>query len=174
MTEPRHTQGDGEVTPALLAACGEGTVLERGVLVFHPEHVFLGAGVYVGHQTILKGYHRNALHIGDGTWIGQQCFFHAAGGITLGRNVGIGPGVRILTSSHREAGRAIPILHAPLDFAPVTIADDADVGVGAIVMPGVSIGRGAQVGAGAVVTADVPDYAVVVGVPARTLRMRPS
>ena len=47
-----------------------------------------------------------------------------------------------------------------------------ELGTGAIVLPGVRIGRGAQVGAGAVVTKDVPDYAVVAGNPARVLRMR--
>ena len=62
---------------------------------------------------------------------------------------------------------------APIDFAPVIIEDDADLGVGAIVLPGVRIGRGAQVGAGAVVTRDVPPYAVVAGNPARVLRERP-
>lgn len=147
-------------------------MIEEGVLVFHPEHVFLGDRVYVGHQTMLKGYYQNELRIGDGAWIGQQCFFHAAGGIVIGRNVGIGPAVKILTSVHAEAGRGTPILHAPLSFAPVHVEDDADLGVGAIVLPGVRVGRGAQVGAGAVVTRDVPPYAVVAGNPARVLRER--
>ncbi|MCA9574738.1 MAG: acyltransferase [Myxococcales bacterium] len=111
--------------------------------------------------------------IGDGTWIGQQCFFHSAGGLRVGRNVGIGPGVRVITSNHQEAGRDVPILHAPLAFAEVVIEDDADLGVGTIVLPGVTIGRGAQIGAGAVVTEDVPPYAVAVGVPARVVRVRP-
>ncbi|MCC7538073.1 MAG: acyltransferase [Deltaproteobacteria bacterium] len=111
--------------------------------------------------------------IGDGTWIGQQCFFHSAGDLKIGSNVGVGPAVRILTSVHREVGRATPILHAPIDFAPVTIEDDADLGVGSIVLPGVTVGRGAQVGAGAVVTRDVPAFAVVAGVPAKVIRMRP-
>lgn len=170
---PRASHGTGAWTPADLAAFGEGSVLEDDVLVFHPEHVAVGAGVYVGHRAILKGYHRNRLVIGDGTWIGEQCFLHAGGGLEIGRNVGIGPGVRIITSTHREEGRAVPILHAAIDFAPVVVEDDADLGVGAIVLPGVRIGRGAQVGAGAVVTRDVPPYAVVAGVPATILRHRP-
>ncbi len=141
-------------------------------MVFHPENVWLGARVYVGHHAMLKGYHDRDLLIGDGTWIGQQCFIHAAGGVVIGSNVGIGPAVKILTSAHAEAGRDVPILHSPIERAPVTIHDDADLGVGSIVMPGVTVGRGAQVGAGAVVTEDVPDYAVVAGVPARILRTR--
>jgi acetyltransferase-like isoleucine patch superfamily enzyme len=123
---------------------------------------------------MLKGYYASELRIGDGTWIGQGVFLHAAGGLTIGANVGIGPGVHVITSSHREAGRDVPILRAPLDFAPVVIEDDADLGVGAVVLPGVRIGRGAQIGAGAVVTRDVPSYSVVAGNPARVLRERPA
>jgi acetyltransferase-like isoleucine patch superfamily enzyme len=173
MSRPPRTHGTGRFRPEELGSLGEGCVLEEGCLVFHPENVHLGANVYVGHQAILKGYYKNTLRIGEGTWIGQQCFFHAAGGIEIGANVGIGPGVRILTSTHREEGRAEPILHAALDFAPVVIEADADLGVGAIVLPGVRIGRGAQIGAGAVVTRDVPAYAVAAGNPARVLRERP-
>lgn len=169
----RHrSHGSGAFRVEELAACGEDCVFEAGVLVFHPENVYLGRNVYVGHQAILKGYYKNALRIGDETWIGQQCFFHAAGGLTIGARVGIAPGVKILTSAHREEGRAVPILFSAVDLAPVVIEDDSDVGVGAVVLPGVTIGRGAQIGAGAVVTKDVPPYAVAVGVPARVVRER--
>ncbi|MCB9593486.1 MAG: acyltransferase [Sandaracinaceae bacterium] len=168
----RTSHGSGRFSPDQLAACGEGCVFEEGSLIFHPDRVWIGAGVYVGHGAILHGYHKGDLRIGDGTWIGPQCFFHAAGHLTLGRNVGVGPSVKIITSAHQEAGRDVPILHSPIGFAPVVVEDDADLGVGAIVLPGVTIGRGAQVGAGAVVTRDVPAYAVVAGNPARVLRER--
>ena len=59
-----------------------------------------------------------------------------------------------------------------LDFAPVEIGDGCDLGAGAIVLPGVRLGVGVQVGAGAVVTQSFGDYTVVVGNPARLLRMR--
>jgi acetyltransferase-like isoleucine patch superfamily enzyme len=169
----RASQGDGRFDASMLAACGAGCVFEDGVRIFHPERVWIGAHVYVGHDAILKGYHAADLRIGDETWIGQQCFFHSAGGLFIGARVGIGPGVKIITSSHAEAGRETAILHAPLVFAPVTIEDDADLGVGAIILPGVTIGRGAQIGAGAVVTRDVPPYSVAAGNPARVLRERP-
>lgn len=168
-----RSHGSGDFRPEQLAQLGPDCVLEAGVLIFHPENVELGANVYVGHQTILKGYYKNKLIIGDETWIGQQCFFHAAGGIRIGSRVGIGPGVKILTSSHTEGGREQAIYNAPVEFKPVVIEDDADVGVGAILLPGVTVGQGAQVGAGAVVTADVPAYHVVAGNPARVLRERP-
>ena len=168
----RHSHGTGLFEPQDLRSVGDGTVFEPGVLVFHPENVIVGAHVYVGHGAILKGYHAGLLAIGDGTWIGQQCFFHSAGGLTIGRNVGIGPGVRIITSQHAEAGRAVPVLHSPVVFAPVVIEDDADIGVGSVLLPGIRVGRGAVVGAGAVVTADIPAYAIAAGVPARVLRFR--
>ena len=169
---PRRSHGDGRFTPQQLARCGDGVVFEEGVLIFHPENVEVGDDVYVGHATMLKGYHREKMIIGAGTWIGQMCFFHSAGGLRIGDNVGVGPGVKILTSSHRLDQLDRPILHADVEMKPVVIEADADIGVGAIVLPGVTIGRGAQIGAGAVVTADVPAYAIAAGVPARVIGSR--
>ena len=170
---PRHSShGSGAFSPKAFRSLGADCVFETGVLVFHPENISLGRNVYVGHYTILKGYYQNHLSIGDETWIGQQCFMHSGGGLTIGARVGVGPGVKILTSAHEEAGRDVPILFAPVATAPVHIADGADIGMGAIILPGVTVGRGALVGAGAVVTRDVPEYAVVAGSPARILRHR--
>ena len=169
---PFTSHGDGSFDSATFAARGENVVLESGVLVFFPERISFGNNVYVGHNTILKGYHRNSLEIGDDTWIGPQCFIHSAGGISIGRNVGIGAGVKIITSLHKEEGIEIPIMSGDIVFAAVSIGDGSDIGVGSIVLPGVSIGRGCQVGAGAVVTKDVPDFSIVAGVPARVIRLR--
>jgi acetyltransferase-like isoleucine patch superfamily enzyme len=169
----RRSHGDGSFQVEQFAHLGDNVVFEAGVLVFHPETIDIGSHVYIGHQTILKGYHASRMVIGDGTWIGPQCFFHSGGGLTIGCDVGIGPGVRILTSSHRLDEPAVPILHAPVRFAPVVIEDGSDIGVGAILLPGTRVGRGAQVGAGAVVAEDVPEHAIVAGVPARVLRLRP-
>ena len=170
----RHrSHGDGTFRVEDLGRCGPDCVFEQGVLVFHPQNVELGTNVYVGHNAILKAYHRNTMRIGDETWIGPQAFLHSAGGIEIGARVGIAPGVRIVSSSHTEAGRAIAILNAPLAFAPVFIEDDCDIGVAAVVLPGVRIGKGAQIGAGAVVSRDVPAYAVAAGVPARVVGERP-
>lgn len=170
----RHrSHGTGEFTIDQFSRCGENCIFETGVLVFHPENIELGENVYVGHYAILKGYHKNMMRIGDETWIGQRAFFHSAGGIDIGPRVGIGPGVTIITSSHTEAGRHIPIFNSPIEFAPVVIEEDSDIGVGAVIMPGVTIGKGAQVGAGAVVTTDIPAYSVAAGVPAKVLRDRP-
>ena len=170
----RHrTHGSGEYRPEQLRALGSDCVLEPGVLIFHPENVTLGCNVYVGTYAILKGYYKNQLAVGDESCIGQQCFLHAPGGLRIGRKVGVGPGVRIITSVHQEVPRSVPILDAAISLAEVVVEDEADLGVGAIVLPGVTIGRGAQIGAGAVVTRDVPAYAIAAGTPARVIGMRP-
>lgn len=167
-----RSHGDGRWLPEQFGNLGENVVIEPGALVFHPQNIFIGAHVYVGHYAILKGYHKNEMRIGDGSWIGQMCFFHSAGGITIGNSVGIGPSVQILTSYHREEGIQKPIMHSGLEFAPVVIEDDCDIGIGTIILPGVTIGRGTQVGAGAVLTSDIAPYSVVAGVPAKLLRTR--
>lgn len=168
----RRSQGTGRFETADLGGLGEGSVIEEGVLIFQPAHVFLGLDVYIGHRAILKGDTRAPLHIGDGSWIGQDCALFSAGGITLGRSCGMGPKSMILSAIHEEVDFSVPIIDGPVRPGPVTIGDGADVGLGAIILAGVRIGAGAFVGAGAVVTRDVPDGAIVAGVPARVLRLR--
>ena len=167
------SHGSGRFAPNELQELGEDVVLEDGVRIFHPETVRLGNNVYVGHDTILKGYFKGpGMSIGDDTWIGQQCFFHSAGGLSIGRGVGVGPGVRIITSTHEDPGHEHPIMEGSLRFAPVSVGDGSDLGMGCTILPGVTIGRGVQVGAGAVVSQDLPDYSVAAGVPARVIRSR--
>lgn len=169
---PWQTHGTGRFDPSELGALGERCVIEEGVLVFHPAHVFLADDVYVGHRAMLKGDTRAELRIGAGSWIGQDCYLHSAGGIRVGERVGIGPRVMILTSTHAETPPPAPVLDAPIEMAPVEIGDGVDIGIGAILLPGARIGVGAQVGAGAVVTGEVGAGAVASGVPAREVRMR--
>lgn len=167
------SHGTGEIERKLFAEIGDNVIFEPGALVFHPEHIFLGDNVYLGHYAILKGYYKNRMVVGSNVWIGQHCLLHSAGGLTIGNNVGIGPGVRITSARHDERGRDTPILFADLTMAPVLLKDECNIGVNAVILSGVTVGRGAQVGAGAVVVSDVPDYAVVAGVPARVQRYRP-
>ena len=156
--------------PWEFAQRGEDVVLEEGVLIFHPENIFLGDDIYVGHQAILKGYYRNEMHIGSGSWIGQQVFIHSAAGLVIGEHVGIGPGVKIVTSTHKFERADMPIMHQDIEFSPVAIGAGSDIGMGAMILPGVTLGEGCQVGAGAVVTQSFPAHSVVAGVPARLIR----
>ncbi len=163
------SHGTGKFKPSDFRRLGKGVVFEKGVLVFHPENIELGDNVYIGHYAILKGYHKNLMIIGDHTWIGPQSFLHSAGGIRIGKAVGIGPRVIILTSEHEASNRDLPVYFTPLKFAEVVLEDGCDIGAGAIILPGVRIGEGAIIGAGAVVTSDIPPYEIWAGVPARKI-----
>lgn len=169
-----RSYGSGSFSRAQLAAVGENVVIEEGALLLEPAHISIGSNVYIGHYAVLRGYDRNEMVIGNDTWIGQFCYINSAGGVEIGSRVGIGPAVKIMSSKHGEEGRDVPVLMCELEFAKVTIADDCDIGMGAIILPGVTIGRGSIVGAGAVVTKDVEPYAVAAGVPARKIRERPA
>jgi acetyltransferase-like isoleucine patch superfamily enzyme len=155
-----------------LRRLGNDVVIEDGVRVLNPENVWLGDGVYLGHGVILEGYHDGEIRIGDGSWIGAFSFLHGAGRLLVGRGVGLGPRVTILTSQHDLGDAQRPVLHAPLIFAPVVVEDGADIGASATILPGVTIGEGSVVGAGSVVTHDVPPMAVVTGCPARFVKTR--
>ena len=166
------SHGTGEFDPKRLRKLGKNVIFERGVLVFHPENIEIGNNVYIGHNTILKGYYKNLMKIGDHSWIGQNCFFHSAGGLTIGKAVGIGPNVTILTSQHHPRSRNLPVLLSPVKFAKVILMGGCDIGSGSIILPGVTVGEGAIVGAGSVVTKSVPDYEVWAGVPAKRIKKR--
>lgn len=166
------SHGSGEFRSSSFKKIGGNVILEKGVLVFHPENIELGSNIYVGHNTILKGYYKGFMSVSDNTWIGQNCYLHSAGGIKIGKNVGIGPSVKILTSYHKDQGIETPILFSKLEFKKVIIEDDADIGIGTIILPGVRIGKGVQIGAGSVVTKSIPDYTVAFGSPAKVVRDR--
>ena len=169
MNKPK-THGTGKFLLTDFKKIGSDTIFEDGVLVFHCENISIGNNVYVGHNTILKGYYKNEMTIREGTWIGQNCFFHSAGGIEIGKNVGIGPSVKILSSSHINEYMNRAVLHNPIEFKKVIIEDDSDIGVGAIILPGVVIGKGSIIGAGAVVTKNIAPYSIAAGNPAKVIR----
>jgi len=147
-------------------------IIEDRVRIFHSENVIIGNNVYVGHDTIICGYYNSILIIHDNVWIGPQCYMHSAGGIEIQENVGIGPGVKILTSYHNLEELEKPIRLRSLIFKPVKLQKGCDIGMGAIINPGVIIGKNAQIGSGSVVTKNIPDYTIAVGNPARVLKRR--
>ena len=110
------------------------------------------------------------ISIGKNSGIGINC--KVRGPLTIGENVMMGPDCVILTSTHNFERTDIPMIEQGGAVKKVTIGDDVWIGTRAIILPGVTIGNGVIIGAGAVVTKDVPDYAIVGGVPARVIRMR--
>ncbi len=121
------------------------SVIHMGVRFYHPSGVSIGNDTVIGFRSLLDG--RSKLSIGD--------------------HVDIASEVMIYNSEHDINSE---------DFhptsAPVTISDYVFIGPRAIILPGVTIGKGAVVAAGAVVTKDVPDFSIVAGVPAKPIAER--
>ena len=167
-------QGAHERRVLLRAMCrsfGNGVRVGLGVLVLHPGTFEIGDAVFLGNQTYLQGRHDGHCVIGAHTWIGPQSYFDCRD-MELGEHVGWGPGAKVLGSEHTGEPADVPIIQTDLVIKPVRVGKWADIGTGAVLLPGVTVGEGAIIGAGAVVTQDVPAYAVAAGVPARVLRSR--
>lgn len=106
------------------------------------------------------------LTVGEGSFIGRaELSVHDT--LSIGRNVCINDGVRMLTASHDVSDP-----HWGRVTKPVVVHDYVWIAVDALILPGVTLGRGAVVGAGAVVTRDVPECGIVVGNPARLLEKK--
>jgi len=156
---------------ALVKKLGSGVAIQRSVSVIHPETFEIGDRVFIGEQTIIQGRFDGRCVIGAGVWIGPQSYFDARD-LVIGDHVGWGPGAKVLGSEHTGLPADIPLIQTDLQIAPVRIGSCADIGVNAIILPGITVGHAAIVGAGAVVTRDVPEFAKVAGVPARVIGWR--
>lgn len=108
------------------------------------------------------------LSLGRDAFVNAECFIDATAEVRLGDHVHLGPGVRVLTTSH-EIGP--PALRAStLTTAPVHVGDGAWLGAGSIVLPGTTVGAGCIVAAGAVADGELEPNAVYGGVPAKLIR----
>ena len=114
--------------------------------------------------------------IGDNCLINHNCLIQAgkspAGYIKIGNYVHTGVNVMMMAFNHGFYTREIPTKEQDYLDEPIVINDDVWIGAGSIILAGVTIGKGAIIAAGAVVNKDVPDYAIVGGVPAKVLKFR--
>jgi acetyltransferase-like isoleucine patch superfamily enzyme len=156
---------------ALVSCCGDGLRVEIGANFKYPETFEIGSGVFIGTQTYIQGRFDGYCKIGDYVWIGPHSYFDARD-LVLENHVGWGPGAKVLGSTHTGMPVDMPIIQTDLEIKPVRVEEWADIGTNAVLLPGVTVGKGAIVGAGAVVTRDVPDFAKVAGVPAKVIGWR--
>lgn len=127
------------------------------------DEVNVRPNVYFG-----RGSH---IRIGNRSMIGADSIVGSAAEVTIGDDVMMGPQVLIYTSNHGiELGS--PMRTQQSVNSPVTIGNDVWIGARCILLPGITINDGAVVAAGAVVSTDVPQNAIVGGVPAQLLKMR--
>lgn len=169
--------------PLLRMSCAS---VGTGLLLYENMPKILGSlEVVLGNRVTLSGDHvwisggsgkSNRFVVGDDTYLGHAFNVVSGSTVTIGKHVLIGNRVVLNGfSGHpldpmRRAAGAPPELAAT---APITIEDYVWIANDATVLPGVTIGRGAVVASGAVVTKDIPELAVVAGVPAQVVRTIP-
>ena len=156
---------------ALARKCGHQLQIAPNVAVKHPETMEFGDGVVISEGTIIHGRFDGRCVIGDRVWIGPHSFLDARD-LVIESSVGWGPGAKVLGSEHAGTPLDTPIVATDLVIAPVRVGAGADIGTNAVLLPGVTVGENAIVGAGAVVTADVPPFSKVAGVPAHVIGWR--
>lgn len=167
------------VEHAYAFASGTGLILDDLVLVnaLSKRGISLGRNVTLarGATLVCTGVIAElgeGIVIGDRSAVGAGSFLGGQGGIRVGSDVIMGPGVRVFSENHDSDDVDRPIRVQGQTRAAVTIEDDCWIGAGAILLAGVTLGRGTVVAAGAVVTRSVPEYSIAAGVPARVLRSR--
>jgi acetyltransferase-like isoleucine patch superfamily enzyme len=181
--------------PWLLGKVGRGVVFGQGVVLRHPAKIHLGDGVVVDDLVVLdaKGTGNRGIRIGDGVFLGRGTILSCKDGdIVLGDHTNIGFHSEVFSGSsvtvgrhglfaaqtyligggHDFEGTGAPVVDQARTSAGIVLGDDVWLGAGAKVLDGVKIGSHVAVGAGAVVTKDLPDGAVAVGIPARVVRER--
>ena len=156
MTEPAYID--------IWAKVAASAVLGRGVRIWAfasvHESAVLDEGVSIGEHVYIGSY----ATLGVGTRVSQGV--HITDHMTIGDRVFIGPGVIFTNDRHPRANNPAYERECPI------VEDDVSIGAGAVILPGVRLGRGCVVGAGAIVAHDVPPETTVVGGPARLLYKR--
>ena len=145
------------------------------------------AGYIPFHHVRRLFYRFYGMKIGSGSTIHMRAKFYYPPKITIGKDTIVGEGVildgrdQLTIGDHVDIASEVMIYNAQHDIndenfkaitAPVTIEDYVFIGPRAIILPGVTIKKGAVVGAGAVVTKDVEEFSIVGGVPAKVIGER--
>ena len=144
------------------------------------DNVFIqGDGSFIlGHKSMIKRdayviFSKGKLKVGDNSAIGKRSEISLNGGeITIGNFVRIASNVFITNANHAFSKTDTPIMEQEVVIRNVIIEDDVWIGHAAIILPGVSIGKGAIVAAGSVVTKNVEAFTIVGGNPARFIKSR--
>jgi UDP-2-acetamido-3-amino-2,3-dideoxy-glucuronate N-acetyltransferase len=148
----------------------DSVVLGNNVKIFHPGLVNL-YGCTIGDDTKIGAF----VEIQKNAAIGARCKISSHSficeGVVIEDNVFIGHGVMFTNDKHPRATNEDGSLQTDADWSvePTRIKSGASIGSNATILCGITIGKNALIGAGSVVTKDVPDFAMVAGVPARSL-----
>jgi len=143
-----------------------------GCTVISPENIVVGYEVSFLRNCYICASNNGNIQIKNRVNFNQNVIIDAAdnGRITIGDDVLMGPNVILRASNHKYILKDIPINKQGHVGEMIIIEDDVWIGSNVVILPNVSIGKGAIIGAGAIVTHDIPPYALAVGIPARVIK----
>lgn len=130
----------------------------------------MGKKVYIMHSCIISS--PSGIEIGNHVCINHHSTISGGGSLRIGNFVMVGQNSSILSRGHAFNDHAKPMMYQGQVPGPIEIEDDVWLAANVVVLPNVKIGRGAIIGANAVVTKDVPEFAIMGGVPAKLIRYR--
>jgi acetyltransferase-like isoleucine patch superfamily enzyme len=133
--------------------------------------VTLGRWSWIGHGTKIRA-HQGHVSIGAKSVLGQECTISAFQHVSIGRECIVADRVMMIDFDHGMVEVERPIREQGIYKRDVEVGHNVWIGYGACLLRGVSVGDNSVIGTSSVVTADVPDNAVVAGIPARLIRMR--
>lgn len=157
------------------ASWGVKSRLEPSAKLIHPGLVCVGDRVNICEHSWLNACDdqdngRPTLTIGDGTYIGRFAHINAWRSVIIEKNVLIADRVFISDCEHMHTDTQRPIIQQGDVFkGEVRLKEGCWLGIGVVILPGVTVGRNAIVGANSVVTKSIPDYAIAVGIPAKVI-----
>ena len=181
--------------PRLVGSCGRGAVFGTNVLLRHPHKIRIGSGVvvddsvvidakgtsndgidvandvFIGRNTIIYCQNGN-ISIGSGCNIGSNSQIFSSGDVELGDNVLIAAYVYLVGGGHDFSEDDVPVIEQERVSKGIRVGDGVWIGAGVKLLDGVTVGRDAVLAAGSVITKDVPERAIVGGIPAKVLRTR--
>ncbi len=138
------------------------------------KNIRIGKRVFIGYKSWIEAVPLTGgsceLKIGDGTCIGNFNHIFATGSIIIGENVLTADRVYISDNLHSYSNPFVPIMNQPIkQIKHVYIGDGCWIGENVCII-GSSVGKNCVIGANAVVTRDIPDYSVAVGIPAKIIK----
>lgn len=134
-------------------------------------NVKIGDNSRIESFTIIRGIGNNRIEIGNNSYISSHSTLEGTESLKIGNHVSVGPNLRIVTHSGHIQALSNEQIGSPAHIIkkPVVIEDNVYIGVGSIILMGVTIGKFSIVNAGSVVTKSIPAYTFVQGVPARVV-----
>lgn len=169
-TKIRHAKHISAKNGLMIGDYCQINALSKGGIQFG-DNVSIGSGTIIECTGVIREL-GESLKIGNNVGFAQNCFIEMRGNISIGDNCIFASDVSINSENHNYSQRSQLIRRQGATRRGIRIGEDCWVGTKAVILDGVTIGKGCVIAAGAVVNRDVPEYSVVGGVPARILKIR--